>query len=80
MAKTSDDSPAFPTWYDLGPDSTLQTPGLTKREFYAGLAMTKLNAPDYNTLADMCSDAFAEADAMLAEAKKREEEKPDGPE
>lgn len=60
-------------------DVTFNIPDAVWRRAYAGLAMSKMRPGDYNTYADMCDDAFNEADAMLAEAKKREEEKLDGP-
>ena len=60
-------------------DVTFNIPDAVWRRTYAGLAMTKLRSGDYSSLAQMCHDAFDEAGAMLAEAKKREEEKDDVP-
>jgi hypothetical protein len=46
--------------------------GLTKREYFAALAMQGLisNAKDYHTFSNLASDAVACADALLAELEK----------
>ncbi len=77
MSKIDSGEPAFPvTFYHNHPDgsSHLQEwPGMTKREWYAGLAMQGFNAnPRWNeeTYAKVAGMAFSQADEMIAAASK----------
>ena len=68
--------PAFPVSIPAGHYWTGDAPyGLTKREWYAGLAMQGMIAsqtPDESIATEMCAQwCFEMADAMLAEGNKR---------
>ena len=62
--------PAFPSHGTMG--EVVET-GLTKREYFAGLAMQGMNANaefTQNTAAERASFAVTDADALLAELER----------
>lgn len=66
------DLPAMPN-YDLTEGGyLLVTGGLTKREYFAGLAMQGLcaHSGDYHRDTDLAQDAVMYADALLAELER----------
>lgn len=73
-----DGGPAFPNTLKITDADFADLRGLTKREWYAGLAMQGLYAScttvnlkfDNDTLARDAKAAFAIADAMIAEGEK----------
>lgn len=74
MTTKDTSGPAFPHSKDERSAWTKQYPGLSKREYFAGLAMQAIisNPKSENcTHADVATVAFAQADAMLAEGSKQ---------
>lgn len=61
--------PAFPMYSEIG---NLHATGLTKREYFAGLAMQGLlcNASNYSQTDVLAVDALKFADALIAELEK----------
>ncbi len=65
--------PAFPYEFKYGDGTASRAEGMTLRDYFAAKAMQSMNArPDYaDTPADAIAlDAYAMADAMLAERSK----------
>lgn len=63
---------AMPTFSQVGMDCRL-TGGLTKREYFAGLAMQGLLTCTMDTdctIPELCADAVTAADALLKELEK----------
>lgn len=70
-------APAFPhTWEEYRPDggvATITTHGLTKREYFAGLAMQSMvSSPEFNSVvsSEVAKYAVTYADALLLELSK----------
>ncbi len=64
------EEPAFPICHFQGDFHTGHTPGLTKREWFAGISLMgrRANSSRYQDLFT-AADCFADADAILAASK-----------
>lgn len=64
------DTPAMPSMLKAG-DMALSEGGLTKREYFAAMAMQGLCCREgYGSMEDVAHDALAVANALLAELEK----------
>ena len=74
MTTKNDGGPAFPvlevTQDDTYQNIEIQHAGMTLRDYFAAKAMMALGAGDYKYRANLASDAYAMADAMLLERAK----------
>lgn len=65
---THKEDPAFPTDYWMDENQTGTVPGLTKREYFAAMALQGLlaNSALTDTIADNATIAIQAADALIA--------------
>lgn len=64
MSAKDNGGPAFPC------ELSTRFQGMTLRDYFAAKAMQGMQAGDYKYRADLANDAYAMADAMLAERSK----------
>jgi len=65
--QTRKDDTAFPTWEQDEDDIVLQTPGLTKREYFAGIALQGLISANKYLLHSVPTKAVQIADELIKE-------------